>query len=86
MKKLLLIIATIVMIYTQAYSQVITGKFIRFGADSVQIRTETDILNLPISRDLVVLDQGGQRISPSSLFENANVTIKYEEGLVKTIF
>lgn len=67
------------------YSQTINGKFIRFGADSVIIKTETDVLNLPISKELVVIDNKGQKVSPASLFENANITVKYEDGIVKSI-
>ncbi len=86
MKKLLVIIATILMLIISIEAQTISGKFIRFSLDGVQIKTQTDILNLPISKDLIILDNKGQRVSPASLFENADVTLKYENGEVKSIF
>lgn len=75
----------IIILTTFSYAQTISGKFIRFSADSVIIKTETDILNLPTSKELVVIDNTGQKVSPASLFENANVTINYQDGVVKSI-
>lgn len=85
MRNLIVLVLTIIMVSLVSYGQVINGKFVRFGADSVIIKTDTDILNLPVSKDLTVLDNTGQKVSPASLFENANVTVKYEDGVVKSI-
>ncbi len=85
MRNLIVLVLIIIMVSLVSYGQVINGKFVRFGADSVIIKTDTDILNLPVSKDLTVLDNTGQKVSPASLFENANVTVKYEDGVVKSI-
>lgn len=85
MRTILLISMIVLMTLTTINAQAISGKFVRFGANSVVIKTENDILNLPISPDLIVIDDKGQKVSPSSLFENADITIKYEDGLVKAI-
>ncbi|MCX7758373.1 MAG: hypothetical protein N2169_01970 [bacterium] len=85
MKTILITAIAFIIITITVYSQTINGKFIRFGADSVIIKTETDVLNLPVSKELIVIDNKGQKVSPASLFENANITIKYEDGVVKSI-
>lgn len=85
MRNLIVLVLIIIMVSLASYGQVINGKFVRFGADSVIIKTDTDILNLPVSRDLTVIDNTGQKVSSASLFENANVTVKYEDGVVKSI-
>jgi len=68
-----------------SYAEVLSGKFVRLTGNSVIIKTETDILNLPVSKDLLVLDSKGERVSSASLFENANVTVNYQDGVVKSI-
>jgi hypothetical protein len=68
-----------------SYAQVINGKFVRFGVDSIVIKTDNEVLNLPISKDLKVIDMNGNVISAASLYEGANVTVNYENGYVSSI-
>jgi len=92
MKKLNKIITVIIItllivlsIINFSYAQVISGKFVRFGVDSIVIKTDNEVLNLPISKDLKVIDMNGNIISAASLYEGANVTINYENGYVTSI-
>ncbi|MEN3015249.1 MAG: hypothetical protein ABDH21_04220 [bacterium] len=83
--KIFVIVMIIILVTVTSYAQTVVGNFVRFGSNSVVIKTENDILNLPISSDLIVLDNKGQRVSPASLYENAKVTAKYENGKVISI-
>ncbi len=68
-----------------SYSQVITGKFVRFGVDSIVVKTDNEILNLPISKNLKVVDINGNVINAASLYEGANITLNYDNGYVSSI-
>lgn len=92
MKKLnkLVTIITLVLlvmfsITSLTYAQVIKGKFVRFGVDSVVIKTENEVLNLPVSKEIKVIDMNGNLINAASLYEGANVTINYDNGYVLSI-
>ena len=68
-----------------SYSQVISGKFVRFGVDTVVVKTDSEILNLPISKNLKVVDMNGNIINAASLYEGANITLNYDNGYVSSI-
>ncbi|MGC8733827.1 MAG: hypothetical protein ACP5RD_02115 [bacterium] len=80
-----LVLLIVFSIINLTYAQVIKGKFVRFGVDSVVINTENEVLNLPISKDLKVIDMNGNLINAASLYEGANVTINYDNGYVMSI-
>jgi len=75
----------VISIVNFSYGQVISGKFVRFGVDSVVIKTDNEVLNLPISKDLKVIDINGNTINAASLYEGANITVNYENGYVSSI-
>jgi len=86
MKKLFsIIVLVLILLSIYSYAETINGKFVRFTGNSIVVKTENDILTLPISKDIVVFDSKGEKVSSASLFENANVTINYQDGMVKSI-
>ena len=82
---LAIMILLILSVINFSFAEVIRGKFVRFGVDSVVIKTENEVLNLPISKDLKVVDMNGNVVSAASLYEGADITINYDQGYVISI-